>query len=155
MPQIPPPLNWEADELSKFLQHAHNNQLASAARKTAAYNRLAFVDAQFLKVCSHIIDPKNITATNLFFRAHSAYRATCGTAMAGQVFESAVLGRACLEAAAYALRVYSNPEFATVWWDRNQGADAKGNAIQAFKHPDLRKAIGDAPNSRTFSKCLS
>lgn len=143
MPQIEPPPNWEKDELSQFLQHAHNNQLVTAACKTDAYNRLAKIDALFVKVCTHIINPKNITATNLFYRAHSAFRAACGAAMAGQVFESAVLGRACLEGAAYALRIHNHPKLAAVWWDRNQSAETKKAAISAFRHSDLRQAITD------------
>jgi hypothetical protein len=141
MPAIPPPPTWEQDDLSKFLQQAHNNQLVTAGRKTAEYNKLAEIDALFMRVGTHIINPKNMTAADLFYRTHAAYRAACGAATAGQVTEAVVLSRSCLEASAYALHIHEHPGHDMLWWDRNKTPAQKKAVIKTFAHGRLRETI--------------
>jgi hypothetical protein len=141
MPTIDPPPNWEKDALSQFLQLAYNNQLVTAGRKPAPFYRLTAIDGLFLRIAQHIINPRNPTATNLFYRAHSAFRAACATAMAGQVTETFVLTRSCLEYAAYALHIQENPGYDLVWWARNQSAKHKKAAITSFALGRLRETI--------------
>ena len=61
--------------------------------------------------------------------------------MAGQVTETFVLTRSCLEYAAYALHIQGNPGYDLVWWDRNQSAKHKKTAITSFALGRLRETI--------------
>ena len=113
----------------------------TAGRKPTPFYRLTEIDALFLRIAQNIINPRNPTATNLFYRAHSAFRAACATAMAGQVTETFVLTRSCFEYAAYALHMQENPGYDSVWWDRNQSASQKRAAISSFAPGRLRETI--------------
>ncbi len=138
----PVPAGWGDDELSKFLQHVHGNQFGTFVRKRAWYSRLAFIDGCFHRVATNITNPKNLVATALFYRSHSAYRAACGTAMAGQVNETFLLTRSCLEHAAYALRMDANSGHDVLWLNRNQSEADKWASINAFAMKKLRESNG-------------
>src|SRR6266481_4471536 len=97
-----PPPGWGNDELSKYLQKVHENHYASFVQKKAWFDKLSAVNDLFFTVAKNIINPENPVAAILFYRSHSAYLAAGSCATAGQVVESMVLVRSCLENAAYA-----------------------------------------------------
>jgi hypothetical protein len=53
-----PPL-WGNDELSKFLDDAHQNQYATFVKKRDAMTKLVDIDAQFAKVTKGWLSPVN------------------------------------------------------------------------------------------------
>jgi hypothetical protein len=103
--ELPPPPGWRDDKLSELLGYARNNQFVIFAKKRAEYALLREIDSAFLTVGENLINPKNPLTANLFYRSHSAYRAACGTSMAGQAPETFVLLRSRLEYAAWALHL--------------------------------------------------
>ena len=141
MPAIRPPPNWEANPLSTFLQATHNNQMVTAARKRVPFSRLSQIDRMFVRVAENIVNPANITAINLFYRCHSAFRAACGASMAGQVTESFALNRSCLENAAYALHIQDNPGHDMIWWERNSSKRHKQAVRDTFALGALRATV--------------
>lgn len=137
---IPPP-NWGKDKLSEFLRHVYNHQMVTAARKSGIFTKLSTIDAMMVKIADNIINPPNATAINLFYRAHSAYRAASATAMAGQVVETFVLVRSSLEYGAYGLHIHDTPANGDAWWHRNKGDVQKKASIKLFALGSLRETI--------------
>jgi hypothetical protein len=141
MPVDIPPPNWYEDKLSEFFRHVYNHQMVTAARKSGIFTKLSTIDAMMVKIADNMINPPNATAIHLFYRAHSAYRAASGTAMAGQVAETFVLVRSSLEYAAYGLHIHDIPANGDAWWDRNKGDAEKKASIRAFALGSLRETI--------------
>jgi hypothetical protein len=139
--ELPPPPGWRDDKLSEFLGYARNNQFATFAKKQAEYALLREIDSAFLRVGENLINPKNLLSANLFYRSHSAYRAACGTSMAGQLPETFVLLRSCLEYAAYGLHIYKNPALGVAWLDRHRDAEAFRAMKKEFLAVNVQKEI--------------
>src|SRR5215470_18529653 len=97
----PKPPGWGADDLSAFLNVARQNQFATFHKKKIAYGLVQEVDACFFKVGTNMLNPMDAFIPVFLYRCHSGFRASCATAMAGQIVETFVLCRSCLEFAAY------------------------------------------------------
>src|SRR5258705_11809653 len=111
LPLPPEPPGWGDDELTKFLEHARQNQRATFANKRDAMAKLVNVDAQFAKVTKvGFLNPESEVVAMLFLRCHGAYRTACGLAMSGQGAETYVQCRSVLEYAAYAVHIIRIPQ---------------------------------------------
>ena len=94
--QTPPPQHWGNDELTKFLDIVHKNQFATFVHKPET-KRIIGIDESFFRVLEGWIDPRDLTAALLMYRAHSAYRAAASCAFSGQSAELHPLLRLMLE----------------------------------------------------------
>jgi hypothetical protein len=139
--ELPPPPGWRHDKLSEFLDHARNNQFVTFAKKRAEYALLGEIDGAFLRVGENLINPRNPLSANLFYRSHSAYRAACGIGMSGQVPETFVLLRSCLEYAAYGLYIYKNPALGVTWLDRHRDAGTLRAMKKEFLAINVQKVV--------------
>lgn len=139
--QLPPPQDWRSNRLSDFLNQSRNNQFVTFAKLRTEYTLLSEIDDAFLKVGENLINPRNPLTANMFYRSHSAYRSGCGTSMAGQVPETFVLLRSCLEYAAHGLYIFKNPELGITWLDRHQDAVAMRAMKKAFMAINVQAVV--------------
>lgn len=152
MKTTPLPPEWGDDGLSEFLELAHRNRFATFVNKPDWYRRLADVDACFATISRDWINPQSEVAAFLLLRCHSAYRAACGAALAGQTVEAFVLLRAGLEAAGYALHIQRNAPLAVTWLKRHDSDDDMKAAKKSFEIRAIKKtlAAADRKTSEVF-----
>jgi hypothetical protein len=136
-----PPPGWGEDDLSKFLQAAHENQWAAFVRKPSAIRKLIAIDAQFGTASKTLQGRRNAIEAMLLIRCHAAFRTAAGLAMAGQAAESHPQCRAMLEYAAYAVHIYRNPSLGEVWLNRHQGVAGLKASKKAFQHVAIVKSV--------------
>ena len=141
---LPLPQGWGDDKLSEFLWLARNNQLVTFALKRSEYGKLREIDAAFVQIGENLLNPKNLLSANMLYRSHSAYRAACGTSMAGQAPETYVLLRSCLEFAGYGLFIFKSPELGITWLNRHDGPDATRAMKRAFQAVNVQKVVESA-----------
>jgi hypothetical protein len=91
------PFGWGSDRLSEFFEEVRKQQFATFANFRWAYDILREIDDCFDLAARNLNQQKDVLAAILLVRSHSAYRAACGTATAGQLPESCVLRRSSLE----------------------------------------------------------
>ena len=146
-PQPPPP-KWASDSLSEFIELAHRNRFATFVHKKASFCRLANIDALFVRIANDWRDPPQIVPPLLFLRCHSAFRAACEHALAGQVTDGFPQVRAVLEYAGYALHIHKNPWCEELWTRRHDDDDAL-RAVRREFHMSKVAATIAASNSHT------
>ena len=134
---------WESDKLSHFLQEARQRQLVTITNSAAAFDILRDIDDSFSKIISEAsaLQPNNRPRHLLLGRSHAAYRAACGTSLAGQAPETFALLRSCLECAAYALLSHRTPELEVVWIRRHRDAKAFSEMKSEFTANKAKKAV--------------
>lgn len=134
---------WGDDKLSAFLQQVRDRQLATFTNMNPSFNVLSEIDACFVAVAESMEKSETGGQLSLIFfkRCHAAYRAACGTSMAGQVPETFVLLRSCLEYSGYALLIKHKPDLEMVWLRRHSGGDALSKIRAAFKASNAKNAI--------------
>lgn len=136
----PPPPDWGKDEITSFLDHARGNQFATFVHKSVV-RHLIEIDACFQRIERGWINPRPEFVTLFMFRAHGAYRAALGAAMAGQAFEVFPLLRSCLECAAYALHIGDSDQRVETWIRRHDDAQARNRMRNEFATGRLRESI--------------
>ena len=135
------PPGWGADELTAFIEAAHQNQYATFFRKRPATAKLVAIDAEFAKVTKSWVNPASEIVALLFVRCHGAFRTAAGLAMAGQAAETYVQCRAMLEYGAYAVHIERDPPLGMVWLDRHQGATQLAAQRAAFSHSRVAASV--------------
>ena len=172
--QTKPP-GWCTDELSCFIDLAQNNELATYANKRKAYAVLRKIDDIYQSLPDNLVNTKQIIPALLFLRAHSAYRASCRLSMCGEIPESFVMSRSCIEYALYAFHINLKPDAGAIWANRhnNDAARKKCRSEFLFKsvldslasnNSQLGKFVGDLyetlidygghPNEKAVSAAL-
>jgi hypothetical protein len=95
--------------LDRFLDVIYNNQRANRARFSDQYQIIQRVDHCFVTAGKHLSYQKPVLVGPLFLRSQYAYKTAAGMSLAGQVAESFVMARSCLEYAGYALAIFADP----------------------------------------------
>ncbi len=130
---VTPPIGWGNDELSRFIELARRHQFEMFERLTGSYRRLRDLDALWLAVASNLDNTQELYAPFFFCRSHSAFRASCQLLLAGQVPETYMTLRGCLEAALYGSFISQRPELWDVWCRRNDSEASKRAVRGTFK----------------------
>ena len=140
--KLPPP-GWNENKLTKFLDHARDNQWGTFAKKELAQTIIE-IDDIFCRVIDEFqINPPDDLGPpfQLFFRAHCSYRAAASCAFAGYLAEPHPLFRLMLEQAGYAILMNGNPGLQKVWRDRDESDAHRGKAVRAFAFGKMKNMI--------------
>ncbi len=135
------PRGWGEDSLSEYMHAAHRNRLAAFANKRQDYERLSRIDACFVRVADGWLNPPDLISPLLFLRSHSAYRAACEHALAGQAGDLFTQLRSCLESAGYGLLIGKTPSLGEVWLDRHKDEISMEASKKAFTVGAIRTCL--------------
>jgi len=102
---------------------------------------LEAIDGAFFRIGSNLLNPRDHLTPVFVYRSHSACRAACASAMAGQTVEAFVLLRSCLEFAAYGLHIDKVPGAAKKWLDRHKDAASRKAVNNTFRMNNVRPTI--------------
>ncbi|MDF0595293.1 hypothetical protein [Psychromarinibacter halotolerans] len=100
---------------------------------------LTAIDGMFRKLLDGAIDPKPLLPLGFLLRAHSAYLASVGAVMAGQLHELQPLLRAGLEQAGYGHFIGNDQARWERWMDRHDTPDTMKAVRREFTH----RAVAD------------
>jgi hypothetical protein len=153
--------------LERFLNTIHTNQHHVRNNLPEHYSMIRHVDDCFIKASEHLVNPKPTFCGPLFLRSHYAYKTAAGMALGGQVTESFVIMRSCLEYAGYALAIFADPRLGDepsreeVFVSRHVDDATMKAQKTAFQMPKIRKTISRVdPNlakqfDLLYERCIS
>ena len=95
------------------------NVFATFDSKKSEYKLLKDIDAIYQKAIDYFLNTPSFLPAMFFLRAHSAYRGACRLSMSGQIPETFVLLRSCIENGLYALHVFKNKVAEEIWVGRH------------------------------------
>jgi hypothetical protein len=144
-------VKWGKDILSGRLDDAFYNIGVSFLELKPYFDNLIRATEIFndvLKLLSHS-DFKGFVSMSLFARAYSCFVGAVRLSCSGQVTETWVLLRACIENSLYAFYIAGNPEYATIWAERGESEDHKKNCRKVFAIGNIWKVLGEKSPSLT------
>jgi len=116
--QTPTP-DLPSDSLGTFLADAHHNVAATIANLRPQYNALAAIDQVFCDIIENLNHSPEFIAGFFLIRTHSSFRGAARMCLSGQVAETYMALRSCLESALYGLYVASNTNRQKIWLRRH------------------------------------
>lgn len=138
------PPGWGKPKLTSFFEDAWANAIASFANKSECH-RLCRIDDLIFEIAQDwrgkAPTVETIVALLMFFRAHSAFRSSAMLGMSGATVEAMAVLRLALEFTGYSALVAQTPEFAKLWWNRDNDPDSKKKFVRAFTHGAIRSAL--------------
>lgn len=137
----PKPNGWGKDKLSEFFDVAHGNEFATFDNKKADIKLLIKIDDILHNLGENLINTKSIVPAFLYLRSHSAFRAAARMSWSGQVAESFVLDRSCLEYALYALHIEKNPGSENIWSNRSNDLESKKACRTEFTYKNILNTL--------------
>jgi hypothetical protein len=115
------------------MDRARNNIFASFDNLRDDYRRLSRIDRLYQDLIGYLYNTPEWFAGFFLLRAHSAFLASCRLSLSGQVAESYVVQRSCIEAGLYGLYMSRNRAKAAIWLDRHQNEESRSRCREEFK----------------------
>jgi hypothetical protein len=127
------PGGWGDDTLGQFIDTFRNNVFASFVRLRREYERLTSIDKGYRLIGENLLNPPDWFVALFLLRTHSSYLGGAHLALAGQLPESYMLLRGCVENAVYAFYFHKNPNSHERWLRRHENPKAKKIVEDEFR----------------------
>ncbi len=137
--ELPP--GWANDDLTAFIQLATDNIKATFHNKKKAFNVLKDIDSYFLEITDNLLNAPDFLASLFLLRTHSTYRAACRLSLSGQVPETFILLRNCIEYPLYALHINRNPDVSEKWINRHKDEESLKTMRNEFQYGRVIKTL--------------
>lgn len=128
-------------ELAKYLDDAHYNANATRANLRSQYDVLARIDHLYGRMIRNMGQSLDLLPGFFFFRTHSAFRAAIRLCLSGQLAETYMVLRGCLESALYGLFVAGNTNRQEIWLCRHDDAESALRVKRTFTIGNLMKHL--------------
>jgi hypothetical protein len=128
-----PPTGWGEDPLSDFVTRALNNIFATQDQRPEDYGRLVEIDRVFRTLLENLNHTDEWFAGFFVLQSHSAFLGAARLAMSGQLSETYVLLRSCLEHALYGLYLSAHPGQVSTWLERHKDEASRKKARRHFE----------------------
>lgn len=126
------PPGWATDSLSRFIEDARQNTLATFNNLKVQYNLLKDIHLIFNKIVSHINGTHDWFASFFLVRSHASFLGGVRLALSGQVPEAYMVLRGCIESALYGLYLSRNAASRETWLRRNDDEPSKKKVRREF-----------------------
>lgn len=130
---LEPPPNWGADEISNFLEISHRNGFGSFVRLRAPFAKITAIDAFYRRFIENLNHTREWFAAFFVLRAHSSFLGACRLTVSGQIPESYMVLRGCLENALYGFHIATRPELREIWLRRHDDEASMRAVKQEFR----------------------
>ena len=132
---------WGDDDLTRFLDVVSSNQRVNFSRFPDSYRLMARVNDCLSLVGKNFINPPQLMPVVFCLRSQYAYKTAAGLALAGQVVETFVVLRSCLEYAGYAAAIFNDPALEAIFLRRHLSVDDMKIQKDKFRIGEIKKVI--------------
>jgi hypothetical protein len=134
---------WGKTYLTDFLHSADKNTRITYLNSAGYFEMLENVGDIFKAACDNLgySDSLNWVIKLLLGRACGNYFAAVRLSSSGQLPESYLQLRACIESALYAFNVYSNPKLTQIWLDRHKNEQSRKDCKKLFHLKVIQKNL--------------
>jgi hypothetical protein len=126
------PVGWADDKVTQFLETAQQNSFATFAKLRIFFEHLVDMDSLFRQAIEHFGRPTDWLAGVFLLRTHSAYLGAVRLGISGQLPETYMVLRSCLESALYALHIEKDTSRAETWIRREENAQSRKRTKSEF-----------------------
>lgn len=137
------PAHWGGDTLASFLDACTSNTYSVFQNRHEWYGRLSSVDDTYHLLLENIESDPELYGGLFALRCHSAFLGACRLALSGQVPETYMLLRGCLEAALYGLYIAKNPRLRHTWIHRHKNDRCRKPVRSEFTISKLKQCLAD------------
>jgi hypothetical protein len=135
------PQGWGTDLLSQFMEGAKKNTLATYANLRPVYDLLEGIDQVYRTLIENLTNAREWFSTFFVLRSHSSYLGGVRLSMSGQIAESYMVLRGCIESALYGLYVSRDHKKVEIWLGRHDDEATKETMKREFQIVKIMKSL--------------
>jgi len=139
--EIKAPPDWGEDKLSKYIKEAWHNTYATFANLRPQYNHIKEIHLNYQKIIDNLINTPDWFASFFLMRSHASYLGAVQLSLSGQIPETYMVLRGCLENSLYGLYVTKNPDTQEIWLKRDENDESKKKCRNEFSASNLFKCL--------------
>ncbi len=129
------------DQLSKFLESAHYNTIATYSNLRPHYKLLAGIDNLYYCLLENNNKTPELVSCLLLFRTHSSFRGAVHLCLAGQIPEAYMVLRGSLESALYGFYMNRNISLQETWLRRHDDNECRIRVRKEFKINNILRKL--------------
>lgn len=149
------PTDWGADSLSRFIENVRQNTLATFTNLRPQYDALAAIDALYCGMIENLNQRPEYVAGFLLVRTHSSFRGAARSCLSGQIAETYMVLRSCLESALYGLYVVGDANRQEIWLRRHDDDASRRRVRNEFTIGKLMNHLQSIdPNTQRIAQGL-
>ena len=146
---VPKPVDFGKDDLSKYLEFAHNNIYANFINCSEDFNKLQKLDGAFKKIVENISNQDDIVFGLLMMRCHSSFLNAIRILLSGAIPETYILLRSTIEASLYCLHMDGRDDLWNIWLNRHQSDVDLTKCRNEFSYKNIKKSL----HKKDFQLC--
>lgn len=144
MKQSPiPPTGWGEDNLGSFMETCIQNTYATFQVEREWYNKLSKINDIYHILADNLNEDPEWFGGFFVLHCHAAFLGACRCAFAGQLPETYMVLRGCLEAALYGFYLAKNPDLRRTWLDRHENEASRKKAKSEFTIARLKQCLAE------------
>ena len=136
----PPPKGWGEDPVSNFIETAYKNIWATFAVPNGKFRYFVKLDHLFREAISLLENSPKWFEGIFLLRTHSNYLGSLRLVFSGQVVETYMLLRGCLENALYSFHISKDFALQEVWLNRHEDEESNRIMKNSFKFKPILDA---------------
>ena len=123
---------WGKDSLSEFIEEANHNTHAAFVNLKPQFDSLRNIHDAFKQITNNLNNPPYLLPAFFLFRSHASYLGAVRLAISGQISETYMVLRGCLENSLYALYISRKPETGEIWLKRQDDESSLKECKKCF-----------------------
>ena len=127
------PDGWGKDSLSEFIESAHHNTLATFANLKPEFTHLKAINDAFIKITENLSNTDSLMPAFFLLRSHASYLGAVRLLLSGQVPETYMILRGCLESSLYALHISRVSDADLIWLQRHNDEESLKECKENFR----------------------
>ncbi len=126
------PTGWAEDKVSEFLEVSQQNSFATFANLQTFFGQVVTLDALFRQALENFGRPNDWLPGVFLLRTHAAFLGAVRLGVSGQLPETYMVLRSCIESALYALHIEKETSRAQIWVRRAESEEDRKKAKAEF-----------------------
>jgi hypothetical protein len=123
------------------MEQAQHNTLAFFANRKPEFTLLTAVDDAFGKITENLLNINPLMPAFFLFRSRASYLGAVRLALSGQVPETYMVLRGCLENSLYGLHIFRVPDAYEIWLKRHNDEKSLKQCGSEFQYANVLKSL--------------
>lgn len=144
---LEPPTDWGSDPIAEFMDLLRSNTFATFENCRQHYDRLVAINGVYTRLIDHLDDANAWFKSLFLLNAHACYLGAIQLSCGGQLPQSHMVLRGCIENSLYGFFFHIHPEKEKIWESRQDTPENARMVRAEFKIGAIMKQFGKTDES--------
>lgn len=131
------PIWWGSDELTKFIDMANHNNIATLSNYPIYRRKYIEIHNIFKEGSELLKNTESLLSALLMLKTHCSFLGAVNLVTSGQISEAYMILRGCLESSLYAYFIFKDPSKKETWLTRHDNENTRKQMRKEFSYKNI------------------